>query len=147
MNRWAKFFACALLAAVVTGTGVSASAMNITGVSQAMTVGSKTVTASDEKGDKVKFVSDGKILRLMSADGTKDFLSFNSFDGIYSGVDYSVRAIETTDPTMRLFEIAAWATTLAGPGQPMYPGTALPIWASVPTVGMTSRPRLKISSL
>ena len=107
MNRWAKFFACALLAAVVTGTGVSASAMNITGVSQAMTVGSKTVTASDEKGDKVKFVSDGKILRLMSADGTKDFLSFNSFDGIYSGVDYSVRAIETTDPTMRLFEIAA----------------------------------------
>jgi len=107
MNRWAKFFACALLAAVVTGTGVTASAMNITGVSQAMTVGSKTVTASDEKGDKVKFVCDGKILRLMSADGTKDFLSFNSFDGIYSGVDYSVRAIETTDPTMRLFEIAA----------------------------------------
>ena len=108
MNRLAKFLACALLASsVVAGSAAPASAMNITGVSQAMTIANKTVTASDENGQKIKFVSDGKVLRLMSADGTKDFLSFSSFDGIYSGVDYSVRAVETADPAMRIFEIAA----------------------------------------
>jgi hypothetical protein len=107
MNRLVKLFACALFASAIVGGSSQAFAMNVTGISQAMIVGTKTVTASDEMGDKIKFVSDGKVLRLMSADGTKDFLSFNSFDGIYSGVDYSVRAIETADPTMRLFEISA----------------------------------------
>lgn len=107
MNRLVKLFACALIASAIVGGSSQAFAMNVTGISQAMIVGTKTVTASDEMGDKIKFVSDGKVLRLMSADGTKDFLSFNSFDGIYSGVDYSVRAIETADPTMRLFEISA----------------------------------------
>ena len=84
-----------------------ASAMDVTGVSKAMTIGAKTVTATDKAGDKVKFVSDGKVLRLMSADGTQDYLSFNSFDGIYTGVDFSVRAVETADPEMRLYEIEA----------------------------------------
>jgi len=108
MNRLVKIFACALFAAAITGGNSSlVSAMNITGASQSMTIGEKTVTASDENGAKIKFVSDGKILRLMSADGKEDFLSFSSFDGIYSGVDYSVRALETDDPAMRIFEIAA----------------------------------------
>ena len=136
MNRLVKVFACALFASVIVGGSSQASAMNISGVSQSMTIGEKTVTASDENGAKIKFVSDGKVLRLMSADGTKDFLSFNSFDGIYSGVDYSVRVAA----------IGWWATILAVPGPLMCPGTALPIWASAPTGGMISKPPLKTSS-
>ena len=107
MNRWGKALGCALLVSALVGGGSVASAMNVTGVSKAMTIGDKTVTASDQEGNKVKFVTDGKVLRLMSADGTEDYLSFNSFDGIYTGVSYSVRAIETADPAMRLYEIAA----------------------------------------
>lgn len=107
MKRLGKSLVCALAASMfICGTS-AADAMSITGVSQEMIIGNKTVTASDQDGDKVKFVSDGKVLRLMSADGTHDFLSFNSFDGIYTGVDYSVRAIETTEPAKRLFEIMA----------------------------------------
>lgn len=106
MKRLGKALACGVLVSALLG-GSAASAMNITGVSKALTIGSKTVTASDQDGAKVKFITDGKVLRLMSADGSQDFLSFNSFDGIYTGVDFSVRAIETTDPAMRLFEIEA----------------------------------------
>lgn len=107
MNRWGKALACALLASAVVGGSSMASAMNVTGVSKALTIGTKTVTATDKTGDKVKFVTDGKVLRLMSADGTQDYLSFNSFDGIYTGVDFSVRAVETAEPEMRLYEIEA----------------------------------------
>ena len=107
MNRLVKSFACAFAASLFIWGAAPADAMSVTGVSQEMAVGSKTVTASDQDGAKIKFVSDGKVLRLMSADGEKDYLSFNSFDGRYAGVDFNVRAIETTDPGMRLFEITA----------------------------------------
>ena len=102
MNRLGRALSCSLLVSAVVGGSSMASAMDVTGVSKAMTIGTKTVTATDKAGDKVKFVSDGKVLRLMSADGTQDYLSFNSFDGIYTGVDFSVRAVETTAPEMRL---------------------------------------------
>lgn len=107
MNRLVKSFACAFAASLFIWGAASADAMSVTGVSQEMAVGSKTVTASDQDGAKIKFVSDGKVLRLMSADGKQDFLSFSSFDGIQSGVEFSVRAIETTEPAKRLFEINA----------------------------------------
>ena len=107
MNRLVKTFAGALAASLFICGAPTADAMSVTGVSQEMTIGSKTVTANDQDGAKVKFVSDGKVLRLMSADGKQDFLSFSSFDGIQSGVEFSVRAIETTDPAKRLFEISA----------------------------------------
>ena len=107
MNRISTCFAAAGIAASLFFAQGQADAMMVTGISQSMTIADKTVTASDQDGQNIKFVSDGRVLRLMSADGTKDFLSFNSFDGHYTGVNFQVRAIETTDPGMRLFEIIA----------------------------------------
>lgn len=107
MNRISKLLAAFGIAASLVFSQGQADAMTVTGISQSMTIADKTVTAADQDGKKIKFVSDGRVLRLMSADGTEDFLSFNSFDGHYTGVDFNVRAIETTDPGMRLFEITA----------------------------------------
>lgn len=91
----------------VAVAGSTASAMTVTGLSQGMTVADKTVMTSDQLGNKIKFVAKGNVLHLMSGDGTEDFLTFGSFDGIYTNVNYNVRAIETTDPAKRLFEITA----------------------------------------
>lgn len=107
MNRIRKLLAAAGIAATMVLSQGQADAMVVTGISQSMTIADKTVTATDQDGQKIKFVSDGRVMRLMSADGEKDYLSFNSFDGRYTGVDFNVRAIETTDPGMRLFEITA----------------------------------------
>ena len=107
MNRISKIFAAAGIAAAMVFSQGQADAMTVTGISQGMTVADKTVTATDQDGQKIKFVSDGHVMHLMSADGVKDFLSFNSFDGRTDGVDFNVRAIETTDPGMRLLEITA----------------------------------------
>ena len=107
MNHISRIFAAAGIAATLLFSQGQADAMTVTGISQGMTIADKTVTATDQDGQKVKFVSDGRVMRLMSADGAKDYLSFNSFDGRYTGVDFNVRAIETTDPGMRLFEITA----------------------------------------
>lgn len=107
MNQVRTLLAAVGIAVSLAFLQGQADAMAVTGISQSMTIGDKTVTAADQDGQKIKFVSDGRVMRLMSADGTKDFLSFNSFDGHYTGVDFNVRAIETTDPGMRLFEITA----------------------------------------
>ena len=107
MNRISRILAAAGIATAMAFSQGQADAMTVTGISQGMTIADKTVTATDQDGQKVKFISNGRVMRLMSADGTKDFLSFNSFDGHYDGVDFNVRAIETTDPGMRLFEITA----------------------------------------
>lgn len=107
MNRIRNLLAAVSIAASLAFLQGQAEAMAVTGISQSMTIADKTVTAADQDGQKIKFVSDGRVMRLMSADGMKDFLSFNSFDGHYTDVDYRVRAIETTDPGMRLFEITA----------------------------------------
>ena len=107
MNHICKILAVVGIVAAMTFSQGQADAMTVTGISQGMTIADKTVTATDQDGQKVKFVSDGRVMRLMSADGTQDFLSFNSFDGHYDGVAFNVRAIETLDPGMRLFEIMA----------------------------------------
>ena len=107
MNRISRLFAAAGFAAAMVFAQGQADAMVVTGISQSMTIADKTVTATDQDGEKIKFVADGKVMRLMSADGTKDYMSFNSFDGLYTGVEFSVRAIETADPGKRLFEIIA----------------------------------------
>ena len=107
MFKITKLIAVLGIAIFMSSSAATADAMVVTGVSPSMMVADKTVTATDQYGKKIKFVADGKVLRLMSADGQEDFMSFNSFDGIYNGVDFNVRAVETNDPSMRLFEITA----------------------------------------
>ena len=106
MNKAYKILAALGFTVSIFSAG-QADAMVVSGISQSMTIADKTVTATDQDGQKIKFISDGRVLRLMSADGTHDYLSFNSFDGHYNDVSYNVRAIETSDPNMRLFEINA----------------------------------------
>lgn len=107
MKYFGKIVAGAALALGLVLAAPTADAMTVTGLSQGLTIGDKTVTAADQDGARIKFVAEKSVLRLMSEDGTVDIMSFTSFDGRYYDVDYSVRAIETADPAKRLFEITA----------------------------------------
>jgi len=58
--------------------------------------------------EAIKFVlqRDG-VLRLMSRNGTHDYLSFTSYDGNNAGIGYKIRKIYTMFPSMQFFEIIA----------------------------------------
>ena len=58
--------------------------------------------------EAIKFIlqRDG-VLRLMSRNGTRDYLSFTAYDGDNAGIGYKIRKIYTTFPSMQFFEIIA----------------------------------------
>ncbi len=80
-------------------------AMTITSVGKPifLSLDGETATSGD-----IKFVTKDGVMRLMSKDGSKDFLSFINYDGITGqGVDYAIRDVYTSDPSMHLWEITA----------------------------------------
>ena len=59
---------------------------------------------------EIKFVTNNGVMRMLSKDGKEDYLSFINTDGITGqGVDYSIRDVYTSNPTMHLWEIIATA--------------------------------------
>ena len=58
--------------------------------------------------EPIKFVlqQDG-VLRLMSRNGTRDYLSFTGYDDTNAGIGYKIRKIYTMFPSMQFFEIIA----------------------------------------
>lgn len=66
-------------------------------------------------GENVIFVMEepSRELKLLSADGQKEYLSFNSYFGDNMGIAYSVRKIVSPHPNMEFVEIAASQGTRA----------------------------------
>ena len=96
---------CFLCLMLLLSLGLPVHAMSVTALGNHIYLGHNDETATS--GD-VKFVIINHVLHLMSKDGTKDFLSFINTDGIVgSGVDYDVRDVYTSNPTMHLWEITA----------------------------------------
>lgn len=80
-------------------------AMTVTTVGKPifLSVDGETATSGD-----IKFVTKDGVMRLLSKDGSRDYLSFINYDGITGqGVDYAIRDVYTTDPAMHLWEITA----------------------------------------
>lgn len=58
--------------------------------------------------EAIKFVLQRNgVLRLMSRNGTHDYLSFTAYDGDNGGIGYKIRKIYTMFPSMQFFEITA----------------------------------------
>lgn len=70
------------------------------------------VTTKAQNKEKVAFTYYGKYVKLTSADGTRDYLSFISMNGKPS--TFTVKTITTVDPGMKLWEIKAMGNAMRG---------------------------------
>ena len=84
-----------------------AQAMSVVSVGKPIFLSRDGETATS--GD-IKFVTNGGLMKMLSKDGKEDYLSFINCDGITGqGVDYAIRDVYTSNPTMHLWEITATA--------------------------------------
>ncbi len=70
------------------------------------------VTTKAPDGQAVAFEYFGKYVKLISADGKADYLSFISYDGYTA--DFRIRTLTTHNPAMKLWEIKAIGGAMHG---------------------------------
>lgn len=93
------------LVAAVLLMALPVQAMSVTSVGKPIYLSRDGETATS--GD-IKFVTNDGVMKMLSKDGTADYLSFINCDGITGEtIDYAIRDVYTSNPTLHLWEITA----------------------------------------
>ncbi len=96
-----------LLMAALVMMAVPVQAMSVTSAGNPIFLSRNGEAATS---GEVKFVMKGNVLKMLSKDGKEEYFSFDNIDGITeNAVDYSIRDVYTSNPTLHLWEIMATA--------------------------------------